>query len=888
MRTPHSLHRWVTVLWRNLAAKRHVEADLDDEIASYRVMLEDEKARAGANPAAARREALLELGGAALIRENVRDVRVGVRLEILAAELRQAVRGLLRSPNVTVMGALMLALGMAASTIMFSIFHAALLQPLPFRDPQRLVEISETRLARGIDGAAFSEANFWDVRARNHSFSEVAAWHYDESNLTGVGAPERVTSIAVTAGFLRTLGVSPILGRDFTYQDDRAGFENNVVILGHRFWKSRFAADPQILGKTLRLNDRACTVIGVLPPGEPWIDEQLYLPFGYRANPDRGSWEFAVFGRLRQGVTTQSAQADLRRTASVLAQSYPGEDAGIGFRLNPSDTWIAPDNTRRALWVLFCAVLFLLLIGCLNMANLLLARGTARRREIAVRTALGAGRARLMRYVMLESVLLCGCGAALGLAAAYAVLGVVRTLTIDGLPRLADANLNVPVVAFAALMALVTGIVSGLAPSLQAPAGRIAAALRDGDRQTGSRSQGRLRAALVTGEVALSFLLLVGAGLLIRSFTSLMTVDRGFRTENRLVFSVSIPGSYRLNGAGKQFLNRFFERLSALPEVIAAGAVNTRPVEGGDYGMGIDSVSAPVSSASGKVPWAGWRIVSPGYFQAVGLPLLRGRLFTEADKPVWAVPGEPAPVRRVVLSERLAKLIFPHSGAIGQSVLLWKGQSGRTAEVVGVVADSRERGLASDPSLTVYLPYGTRALVSEFVVHTRGNPLALVPTVRSLMAGLDPNLPLADIRSFDEVLHRSIAPQRFNVILLGVFSGLALLLATTGIYGVLSYSMSRRTSEIGLRVALGASRRDILGMAVAQGMRPALLGIVLGAGGSVWLSRYIAAMLFGVKPLDLPTYLAVAAVLLATALAACFLPGRRAMRIDPAIALRIE
>ncbi|MBZ5725284.1 MAG: ABC transporter permease [Acidobacteriia bacterium] len=879
------MHR-IRTLWRNLARRRRVEAELDEEIRSYQAMLEDEKTRAGAEPRAARREALLELGGAEQIKERVRDIRRGAALSSMGAELRQSLRGLRRNPALTVTGAVMLALGMGASTVVFSVFHAALLQPLPFRDSGRVFELWETRHDRGFNQASFTEANFWDLRARNRSFVEVGAYHYDEANLTGNGPAEKVRCIAVSAGFFRALGVSPLLGRDFSYQEDQRG-QDHVVILGHRFWKNRLAADPQILGKTVRLNDATFTVVGVLPPGEPWIDDQTYVQFGFRPDADRSSFEFQVVGRLATGASAESARADLERIAGVLAQTYPKNDKGIGFRMEPSSTWIADDATRRALWVLLGAVTFLLLIACLNIANLLLARGMTRKREIAVRTALGAGRARLVRFVMMESMLLSGSGAALGLALAYAALRSIQSLEIRGIPRLADAGLNPWVVGFAVLMAALTGVLSGLAPAWQTPAGAIAAALREGDRQTGSRGQWRLRAALVTGEVALSFLLLVGAGLLIRSFSQLMSVNRGFQTENRLVFSVSMPNSYWEKGVGKQFLDRFFARLSAVPQVISAGAVSQRPVEGDDPGMGIAASSA--RQVSGRdIPWASWRVVSPGYFGALGLPLLKGRIFDEGDKPVWTEPGQPVPVRRVMISERLAKSIFPHEDPVGRHATLWKGQNELDAEVVGVVGDMRERGLNAEPPLTVYLPYGRNALPGEIVIHTSGNPLALVPTVRSIVASLDPNLPLAEVRSFAEVVHRSVAPQRFNTMLLAVFGGMALLLATTGIYGVLSYSMSRRTAEIGLRVALGASGRSILAMTLSQGMRPVAYGLALGAVGAWWLSRYFAALLFGIKPFDAPTYLAVAALLLATALAACYLPGRRATRIDPAVALRIE
>lgn len=878
-----SLWPKLNALWHNLTRRQRVEADLDAEILSHRELLEDEKVRAGADPITARRKASIELGGAERLKEEVRDVRRGAVLEALGAEFRQSLRGLRHNPSLTVLGTTMLALGMGASILVFSVFQSALLKPLPFRDPDHLLSIWETRLDRGIDQASFSEANFWDVRSYNHSFVEVGAYHYDEANLTGLGTAEKVTAIEVSAGFFRTLGVSPVLGRDFAYDDDRGGFTNPVVILGNKFWKTRFGSDPNILGQTLRLNDKAYLVVGVLPPGEPWIGDELYIPFGYRPDADRGSWEFQVVGRLKTGVTQEVAQAGLAQIAALLGQSFPKQDKGIGFVFTPSSSWVASNTTRRALWVLLGAVTFLLLIACLNIANLLLARGTARMREIAVRAALGASRARLIRFVIMESLLLNGFGAVAGSFVAYLGLGVIQSLQVREIPRLADAGLNPWVLAFAVFIALLAGVLAGLAPALQAPAVGIAAALRDGARQTSSRGQVRLRNVLVIGEVALSFLLLVGAGLLIRSFTQLMTVDRGFQTENRLMFTLSMPGSYWEKGFGKQFLDRFFKRLNANPQVLASGAVNQRPVEGGDPGMGIDS---PQSSA--QPPWAGWRVVSPGYFAAVGLPLLRGRIFDENDKPVWIPKDIPPYPRHVILSNRLAKQIFPNEDPIGKQVLLWKSQSGREAEVVGVVGDSRERGLAESPALTVYLPYGSNALPGEFVVHTRDNPLALIPTIRSLVGALDPNLPISDVRSFDQVIYRSVASQRLNAILLSIFSVLALVLATTGIYGVLSYSITRRKQEIGLRVALGATRSDILAMTIRQGLRPAAIGAFLGAVGAFWLSRYLVTLLFGVRPFDPITYAAVAVLLLATAALACYIPGRRAMQTDPATALRIE
>lgn len=877
------LWRRLTTTWRNLRHPQQADTDLDNELRSYRELLEDEKQQSGLSADQARREAQLELGSSSLIHEQVRDVRLGVTLGNIAAEIRQSVRSLTRNPGLTIIGTLMLAVGMGASTIVFSIFHATLIRPLLFRDPARLVELSESRLHRGINQASFSEANFWDLRALNHSFEELAAYHDGAANLTGVGAAEKITASRVTPGFFRTLGIAPLIGRDFEYGEGLEGGPR-VVILGNKFWKDRFSGDPLILGRTLRLNERAYTVVGVLPPGSPWIDDQSYLPFGFHTNADRGSWEFNVIGRLKPGVTAEAARADLDRIAALLSAAYPKEDRGLGFTTQPSSAWVASPATRRALWVLLAAVGFLLLIACLNIANLLLGRGLSRRREIAVRTALGAGSARIVRFVMMESVLLSAFGGAVGLALAYTALPLIRTLEIRGISRLSDATLNPWVLAFSGSIVILTGLLSGLAPALQTPVS-IALALREGDRQTGSRGQTRLRSFLVAGEVALSFLLLVGAGLLIRSLDRLMSVQTGFRVENRLLFSVSLPGSYSENGQGKQFLDRFVERLRNIPGVQSAGAVSSRPIEGSNTGMGIGAATGP-QLAESDTPWAGWRIVTPGYFSAVGLRLQKGRLFDQHDEWIWGKPGEASPIRHVVISERLARTLFRDTDPLGQHVILWKGQSSGDADVIGVVSDMRERGLSSNMAMTVYLPDGLQAVPSDFIVHTQANPTSLVPSIRAALAGLDPNLPISGVRTFEEVINRSVAQNRFNTVGLAVFACIALLLAATGIYGVLAYSMSRRASEIGLRVALGASTSSILRMTLTQGMRPVFAGLAVGAVAAGWLSSSFTSLLYGVNPLDAVTYASVAAVLLLAALLACYLPGRKALGVDPTIVLR--
>jgi predicted permease len=875
--------QWLKSVWRNLFRKHAVDSTLDEELRSYHQLLVDEKLAAGADLETARREAAIELGVIEMIKDEVRDIRRGALLEGLWTELRQSIRALRHNPGMAAMCALMLALGIGASTTIFSVFEAALLRPLPFPEAGRLAELIETRLDRGMSEVAFSEADFWDLHDRIKSFENVAAYHNNEANVTD-GQPEKVSAPQVTVEFFRTLGVAPVLGRDFSSAEGRA----NVAILGNKFWKNHYGGDANILGKVLRLSDKSYTVVGVLPAGEPWIDDQVYLPYPYHPNADRSSWEFSAVGRLAKGVTPEAAQAELQRLAQLLAAANPKEDKGLGFDFLPSRRWIAPDSTRAALRLLLAAVGLLALIACVNVANLLLARGLARQREIAVRIALGAARARLVRFVMLESLVLCTLGAVLGLALATVCMRVLRTAEIPGIPRLDEVSLNPWVLFFTVGVTLITSLLCGLAPALQTPVTGIAAALRESDRQAGtSRRQGRLRSMLVTAEVALAFLLLVSAGLVLRSFQGLLNEHSGFQTAHRLMFSLSYPDSYGENGRGKEFVDSFLEKLSADPEIMSSGAVNARPVEGLNYGMGIDA--ATHSLASGSPPWAGWRIITPGYLRAVGLPLLRGRNFNATDKPVWTERGQPPPSHRtVMLSSALAKLIFPNEDPVGKHTLLWKGQGGLDAEVVGVVGDSLERGLDHGPALTVYLPYGRVGVPSGFVIETRGNPMAVVPAVRGIINRLDPNLPLADIRTFDEVVSRSVSSQRMNSVVLVTFSGFALLLASLGIYGVLSYSVSRRTSEIGLRMALGANEWSILRITVGQGLLPVLLGITIGGAIAAWLSRYLKSLLFGVQPFDLSTYAAVSALLLLTAAIACFVPGRRAMRTDPAIALRLE
>ena len=795
-------------------------------------------------------------------------------------DVRQAIRNMRKNPGSTFLAVLMLAVGIGATSAIFSVFYSVLLQPLPFPESSRLVNLWETRIGNQWDQATFTEANFWDVQARNRTFSGIACYHDLSANLTGSGEPEQIKGGAISAGFFRVLGVNPVAGRDFLPQEDQTGHDNNVLLLRNKFWKTHFNGDPQVVGKTVQLSGRSYQSVGVLPAGEPWLDAaDVFIPFVHKANADRGSFEFVVIGRLANGVNLQTAQADLTGIAAALAKDYPKDDKGMGITLSPSSDWLADRDLRTKLWVLLGAVGFLLLIACVNLANLLLAKATGRTREIAVRAALGASRARIFRMVLTESLVLGLAGAVFGVFLAMAALAAIKSADPGGIPRIEEIGINPWVLAFTLIAAVLTGILSGLFPAFQAPYKSIVSGLREGERsQAGSRSQKRLRSVLVATEVALSLMLLVGAGLLIRSFDRLLRVDRGFQSENRLLVAVNIPGSYKERA--DELRNAFLDRVSTVPGVQSAAAMLSRPIVGWDPGMGIVAGERP-DGESGHFPWAGWRVVSGEYFRTMGIPMLKGRTFNQHDQI-----GKPW---RVIVSKRLAETLWPGEDPVGRQALLWKGQSNDQAEVIGVAADQRERGLDAGPTLTVYLPaYGAGPGPIQFAVHTAGNPGALTPVLRSILKDLDPNLPLSDVQTMDEVVSHSMAPRRFNMFLITILASVALLLALVGVYGVLAYSVGRRTSEIGLRVALGATPARVLALIVRQGMRPILIGIGVGLVGAVGLSRFMSSLLFNVKPVDPLTYAGVALLVVFAALLSCYVPALRALRVDPVAALRQE
>jgi putative ABC transport system permease protein len=795
-------------------------------------------------------------------------------------DLRFSVRTLLKNPGFAAVAVLTIGLGIGANAAIFSVVETVLLRPLPFREPERLVSIWESRVDRGWNQASFTGPNFWDIHDLNRSLDGIAAMEYDAVNLTGSGFPERLRLARVSAEFFRVLGVTPLLGRGFAQGEDAPG-AGRAAVLSHRLWTSRFGQDRSIVGKSITLDGQSYPVIGVLPPGEPWLDDgDVFLPMERRADANRGSFELNVIGRLKAGVGLAAVQADLQAIARRLAERFPKDDKGMGIVIESSSTWIAGDTLRRALWVLMGSVGFLLLIACVNLANLFLARATGRARERALRAALGASRSRLVRQTLTESVAVSGAGAVGGLALAFGALRLLKAWNPEGIPRLSQVGLNGWVLGFTAGMTVLTALLAGIVPALHAGQEDLAGALREGERNVGGgRFLGRLRAGLVMVEVAASLALLIGAGLLLRSFREVLSQDRGFVSEGRVLAEVALPQDY--NGErSTQFLSRLFEKLRARPEVQAVAAVSLRPLTGVGTGMGFGAADKP-SPDSKEVPWASWRLITRDYFRAMGVPLVAGRDFTEQD--IMAKPW------RVIISKRLADRMWPRENAVGRTLLLWKGQNDDAAEVIGVAADMRDWSLSEDPSLAVYLPYyGARFSPVQLVIQTRADAGAVAQSLRQALGEIDPSLPLSNVQSLETMVGNSVASRRFIMTLLAAFAGAALLLALAGIYGVLSYAVSRRTSEIGVRLALGASPRGVLRLIVAQGMKPVLAGVAVGVIAAILLTRLMTTLLFGISATDVVTYAAVAGLLGLAGLMSCYVPARHALRVDVVAALRKE
>lgn len=795
-------------------------------------------------------------------------------------DVRSASRQMRAKPLFAATVVLMLALGIGATSAIFTVVNGVLLTPLEVPQPDRIVEIWGAYPARSIETTSWAEANTWDLRDLSHSFSAIGAVHPATLSLTGGGEPERVQASLVSAGFLRVLGVQPVAGRFFDVGDDEPGAVAERVVISERLWTRRYNRDRAIVGGTIMLDGRPHTVVGVAPDGPVWLNTRdAFVPFIRRVDGDRGSWEYSVIARLAPGVTMPAAKADLDGVIAQL-QKYP-DNKGMTVTINGVDDWMASPELRRTLWVMLGSVFLLLVIASVNVTNLLFVRASARARERAVRTALGATRGDLIRESLTESMLLSVVAALAGWGIAAAMLATFKAQDPGGIPRLTTVSIDGMVLLFTLGVTMIVGLTTGLIPALRTPFGQIVTALREGQRgSVGDRRQERTRAAFVALEVAVSVLLLVGAALLVRSLNNVLSSDRGFATEGRLTAEISIPRAYepmKRTAIAKDII----ARVQALPGMQSVATVSGAMLVGG--GTGMSFAAADSTGGADQAPWATWRIITPDYFKTIGLTMLAGRNFQPEDKI-----GKPW---KVVISDRLAKQIWPGQNPVGKMSTLWKGQSNYPGEVIGVVSDMREHRLDGDPTLSVYFPADDEILSNttlRLVMHTKGNADDAGPALRAVVKAVDPMLPISRVRSVETLVAASVATRRFTMKLLGIFAAIAALLALAGVAGVLAYTMSHRRNEMGLRLALGARHSQLVALAMRVGLAPVAVGLVAGIGVALWLSRLLTSLLYGIQASDPLTYVGVTAALMTAAALACYLPARMVMHVDPASVMRID
>jgi predicted permease len=813
-------------------------------------------------------------------------------METLLKEMRYGVRGLLKRPTFSAIAILTLALGIGANTAIFSVVNAVLLRPLPFADPDRLVMIWEDGSFAGFPRNSLAAANYADVKAQNRVFEDVAAMDMRTFNLTGDGEPEKVDAFGVTANIFPLLGVKPALGRSFLDEEDRPG-ANKVVMLNHSLWQQRYGGDSSIVGRELLLNGEKYTVVGVMPPGFQFLNSKvrIWVPIAFTPEDlaSRGRHYLNVVARMKPGITVAQADAEVRAIHQRIAQDNPDE-AGrlVGYAISMRDQ--LSGDLRRPLLVLLVAVGFVLLIACANIANLLLSRAATRRREMAVRAALGASRVRIARQLLIESLLLATVGSAFGLLLATWSFTFLHRLIPDGLAASTRLGLDLPVLGFTVLVTLLTALIFGLAPAFHASRIDLNEALKQGGGRSGLNAGGnRLRSALVVSEVALALVLLVGAGLLIQTFIKLRGQYSGLRPENVLTLRTVLSRSkYPQRPQRSAFYQDVLERVKAVPGVVCAGYATTVPlaIKGGTNGFSVEGRSIEQALAGGLPYDANHRQISSDYFKTMGIPIKQGRPFDDRDNEQSTYVA--------IVNETMAREYWPGENAIGKRFKL--GDPGDTEvpwmTIVGIAADVRQMAVDEPVKPEMYFPYQQSIAAfyapQDLAIRTSVEPLSLIATVRNEIHQVDPEQPISNIRTMDQVLGEETSARELGMTLLTVFAGLALLLATLGIYGVLAYFVVQHTQEIGVRMALGAQRTNILALVLKKGMALALSGIAIGLGIAFALTRLMASLLFGVGTTDPLTFAAIALLLTTVALLACYIPARRAIRVDPLVALRYE
>jgi len=814
----------------------------------------------------------------------------------LVHDLRYSLRVLLKSPGFAAVAVTVLALGIGANTAIFSVVNAVLLRPLPYQDPGRLVQVWHVPPAKSFPGMTqfpVSAANYLDWRDQNQVFEQLAIYSSADLNLTGKGKPESVTSAVVSPNFFSALRVRPLIGRAIAPGEDQLGHAN-VVVLSHAFWREHFGSDASIVGQNITLNQQSYTVVGVMPARfqmPPSV--QIWTPLAWtdKEKAVRGEHHFGVIGRLKPGADLHQAQAEMNMISSQLEQQYPADDKGWGAVVVPLREQLV-GSVRPALLVLLGAVAFVLLIACANVANLMLAKTLGRRKEIAIRSALGASRGRVLQQILSESVLLALAGGILGLFIAHFGVRLISAFLADQLSLSRDINLDGWVLGFTLAVSLLTGVLAGLAPALRLTKTDLNEALKQGLGRTDADSGGkRTRGVLVVSEVALSLMLLIGAGLMIRSLWMLRSVSPGLDPSNVLTMTVGIPvPSTRFPTPLQQsnFFNDVLQRIRALPGVESAGVIDTLPLTGGGSTQPIAIEGHPAQQMADQ-PEVAVRTVSPGYTAALRIPLLRGRNFTDAD-----TAGRPA---TILISESMAKRFWPNEDPLGKHLTMTFFPDA-SREIIGIVGDVKDSGLdVVDPVATLYMPLAQlsapllgawTSFPMSLVVRTTSDPSTLTSAVSNAVHQVDAELPLLQILTMQDVIGASLSQQRFNMLLLAVFAGLALLLAAIGIYSVLSYSVKRRVREIGIRMALGAQVRDVLRLIVIEGMRPTLIGLAIGLAGALALGRVLANLIYGVKPTDPITFGVVSVMLAGVGLFASIIPAYRATRVEPMKTLRDE
>lgn len=803
----------------------------------------------------------------------------------LLRDLRLSARSLWKRPGFTAVIVATLAVGIAANTTIFSTINALLIKPLPFPDPERIVAVWDKLPSRGVERNEVAVANYLDWRAQTKSFENLGVYRWWSTNLTGGETPERVQGFLVTANFLDIVGVKPMLGRGFSSEENEPG-KDSVALLTYSLWQRRFGGDRNIVNKIISTNGVQRTVIGVMPPGFNYPKgAEIYAPLSFtpELSRNRGNHSYLGIGRLKPGTTIQTAQAELDIIAGQLEKQYAETNTGRGVVIYP----VLQDTVRdyaTALWIMMAAVGFVLLIGCANVANLMLSRAAGRQREVALRMALGASRYRIIRQLLTESVMLGIAGGALGILLAYWGIDLIRTANPGEAARFApgwsELGINLPVLGFTLLISIFSGVLFGLAPALQLSKPDLNNALKEGTQQSTPTSH-RLRALLVVSEVALSLMLLVSAGLLLRSFMQLVKADPGFDPENLMTMNIVLPvAKYKEESQRADFYQELVRRVQELPGITSAAVVNHLPLGGSNSSTNFLIEGTP-DPPPGQEFLGRYRVCSPNFFQTMGIRLREGRFFTEQDR-AGATPV-------IIVNETLAKKYWPNSDPIGKR-MRYTGplQENPWMQVVGVVQDVKHQ-MNLPVSADFYVPHAQDAWLSMVLVaKTKVEPAAMAAPIREQVWAIDKDQPVFDVHTMNEVRAISLALHSFSSVMLSVFAGLALLLAAIGIYGVMAFTVTQRTHEIGIRMALGARTVDVLKLMLRNGMSQAMLGVVVGLVGAYGLTRVLASLLFGVKPTDAVTFSIVTAGLLVVAFLACYIPARRATRIDPLVALRYE